>query len=339
MGRTITPCASNASARLAASPPTVDEQEVAERRADGLEAVCTQGTLEHCHGRTVHVAPPGELGLVVEADERSLLSRRAHVERPAHLAHGRDHALGADAVSDAEPGEPVDLAERAQDEHAVALLRELLDRVRVVGIVDVLEVGLVDDGEHVLGSLLDEGDELGAHGRRPGRVVRRRDVDDLRPRRDRGQHGIEIEAVLAQRHSHRHRAELERVEDVARKRRPPGDDLVAGVEQCVGHVADHRVGAGADRRPPRTVRRVAPRERRAAGRRRRRDTGSARRVERSHRLEGLREGPERAFVGRELDHVVEPELALNLLDRLPRLVGHEPVERRPQGARVDVADG
>ena len=41
------------------------------------------------------------------------------------------------------------------------------------------------------------------------------------------------------------------------------------------------------------------------------------------RLERLRERPERPLVRRELDHPLEPELALHLLDRLPRLVRNE----------------
>ena len=52
--------------------------------------------------------------------------------------------------------------------------------------------------------------------------------------------------MVAQRHADGHRAELERIEDVARERRPAGDDLVARVERRLADVADHRVGAGAD---------------------------------------------------------------------------------------------
>src|SRR6185436_12850510 len=46
------------------------------------------------------------------------------------------------------------------------------------------------------------------------------------------------------------------------------------------------------------------------------------------RLLGGAERPERPFVRRQLDDPLEPELALDLLDRLPRLVRHEPVENR-----------
>ena len=94
--------------------------------------------------------PTLELGGVREARERGLLAGGGDVERATHLPDGGDDVVGADAVADPEPGEPVDLRERAQDEHPVAGLEVLLDRVGVVGLVDVLEVGLVDDGEDVL---------------------------------------------------------------------------------------------------------------------------------------------------------------------------------------------
>ena len=40
-------------------------------------------------------------------------------------------------------------------------------------------------------------------------------------------------------------------------------------------------------------------------------------------VERLRERAERALVGRELDHPLEAELPLDLLDRLPRLIGDD----------------
>src|SRR3712207_7766015 len=56
--------------------------------------------------------------------------------------------------------------------------------------------------------------------------------------------------------------------------------------------------------------------------------------------QGLRERLERALVRRELDHALEPELALDLLDRLPGLVRDEVVEARPDQPRWNgVAQG
>ena len=129
-----------------------------------------------------------------------------------------------------------------------------------------------------------------------------------------------------ERHAHGDAAELQRVEDVARERRPAGDDLVARVERRQADVADDRVRAGADghlleadavplgeRAPeaPRAAVRVAVElERRALD-----------------RLLRGRERPVRPLVRGELDDALEPELALDLLDRLARLVRDEPVER------------
>jgi len=48
------------------------------------------------------------------------------------------------------------------------------------------------------------------------------------------------------------------------------------------------------------------------------------------RLLRSREGPERALVGRELDHAREPELALNILNRLARLIGRQPTDAGPK---------
>ena len=64
-----------------------------------------------------------------------------------HLRIAVTTARRRDGVADAQPGEAVDLRERAQDDDLPALLEVLLDRVRVVGVVDVLEVRLVDDRE------------------------------------------------------------------------------------------------------------------------------------------------------------------------------------------------
>jgi hypothetical protein len=46
------------------------------------------------------------------------------------------------------------------------------------------------------------------------------------------------------------------------------------------------------------------------------------------RLEGLREGSERPLVRGQLDDALKAELALHLLDRLPRLVRDEVAHRR-----------
>ena len=54
------------------------------------------------------------------------------------------------------------------------------------------------------------------------------------------------------------------------------------------------------------------------------------------RLAGGGERPERPFVRRELDDAVEPELALALLDRLPRLVRRQRADARAKERIGDV---
>ena len=103
-----------------------------------------------------------------------------------------------------------------------------------------------------------------------------------------------------------------------------------------GEVADQRVGAGAGG----DVRRIdtVPLRERAAE-----VEGAAVgiAVERPraplHRLQGSREGLPRAFVRRELDDAIEPELALDLLLRLPGSYGTRPsrAARKSVTARSD----
>ena len=156
-------------------------------------------------------------------------------------------------------------------------------------------------------------------------------VDELRARPDRVEERIEVVGVVAERNFLRNRAELDRVEDVARKRRPAADDLVPRVEGRLGEKVDHAVGAGADddlvegnavplgelrpERPDAAVR-VAVQVVRDA----------------LDRLERRLERRKRPFVRRELDDPLEPELALHLFDRLAWLVGNELGDRAAKGS-------
>src|SRR5215210_5238870 len=53
--------------------------------------------------------------------------------------------------------------------------------------------------------------------------------------------------MLAQRHTYWLRAELERVDDIARKRWPPAHDFVARIERRLRDAVDQTVGSRADR--------------------------------------------------------------------------------------------
>ncbi len=175
--------------------------------------------------------------------------------------------------------------------------------------------------------------ELRAIVRRPGRVVRRRDEDELRARRDRGEQSVEVDPLVGERDANGNAAELQWVEHVARERRPGCDHLVARVDEGLADVPDDRVGAGADRHlleahavalcegvpeaPGAAVRIAIELERRP------RD-----------RFLRIRKRPVRPLVGGELDDALEAELALHLLDRLARLVRDEPGERGTNQRRV-----
>ena len=149
--------------------------------------------------------------------------------------------------------------------------------------------------------------QLAAKVRGARRVVGRGDEDELRPRRDRGEDRVEVDPLVDQRHADGNGAELQRVEHVARERRPARDDLVAGVERRLADVADDRVGAGADghlleatswrsasaAEPPRAAVGVAVELERSRGR-----SPPAR-----------RERAVRPLVRRELDDALEAELA------------------------------
>jgi hypothetical protein len=55
-------------------------------------------------------------------------------------------------------------------------------------------------------------------------------------------------------------------------------------------------------------------------------------------LERSRHGPERPLVRGQLDHALEAELALDLLDRLARLVRNDPCHRRSEEAVGDLRE-
>ena len=187
----------------------------------------------------------------------------------------------------------------------------------------------------MLGDALEVGVDLGARVRRAGRVVRDADVDELRPGADRTQERVEVVAPVPERHGPGDRAELPGVDRVARERGPAADDLVARLEHRLAEAVDDPVRSGSGR--DLLEAQVEPlRERgaepvRAA-------VGVA--VELSgaalDRLARLRERAERPLVGGELDHALEPELALNLLDGLARLVGNEVLYGRREEAVRDL---
>ena len=188
----------------------------------------------------------------------------------------------------------------------------------IVGVGDVVAVGLVDDDQDVLGDGVDESGEGVAADHRSRRVVGIADVGDLRPWSDPVGQPRQVVRAVDERNGRRRRAHLDRVEVVGDERRPAHDGLVARVEvggreaphDPVGPVPDrdHRAVDSVPRRQPfgQVVAelRIAVQLGRLAG----------------DRLERRRERPERALVRGQLHDPVEAQLAAHRGGRLPRLV-------------------
>ena len=135
--------------------------------------------------------------------------------------------------------------------------------------------------------------------------------------------------MLTQGHRVRGRPLLAGIDQVAGKRGPAADDLVAGVENRLAQHVDAPVGPGADAdllegdavvlgqrgvQGVRTPVRVAVQL-----------SGAA-----LDRLEGSGKRAERPFVRRELHDPREPELPLHILDGLPGLVRRQALDAGPE---------
>ena len=188
--------------------------------------------------------------------------------------------------------------------------------------IDVLGIGLVEHRQHVVGDTVEVVVELGPRVHRPGRVVRVTDVDELRPRPDCLEHRAQVVAVLAKRHPAGDGTELQCVDGVARERRPAAHDLVARIERELREIVDDAVRARTRR--DLLEAHVVPLSESSA-----QSVRASVRVpvelgrEPRQGVESLRKRAVWALVRSELDHTLEAELALDLLDRLARLVGHE----------------
>src|SRR4051794_20856478 len=270
-------------------------------------------------------APASDFRVVADARARGVLGGLVHVEGVSHLGDGLDDLDRADAVSNPEAGEPVDLRERPQHEGAPAGLDGFLDPIGIVLGVHVLEIRLVQNGEDVRRDLLEIRVDRIAPDHRPGRVVGVAEVNDLRPATDRAEDRLDVIAVVREWHPLGDGSELERIEDVAREARPAADDLVSRVEQRERQVHEHGIRPGRQRH-------VLHVDAVALGERAAQKVGAAVRVAVElgraplDRLERLREGPVLALVGRKLDNPFQPEFTLHLLHRLARFVRDEALE-------------
>ena len=275
--------------------PDLGEEEVRHRRPGRVEAVLAEDAARAARGPLrCRRAGALELGARIQARERGLLRGGGDVEGALDLADRGDDRLGRERVADAQAREPVDLRERAQHDHPPPGLQVLLDAVRVVGVVDVLEVRLVEHGQHVLGHPLEPRVELRARVRRAGRVVRVAEVRELRARADRGEHRLQVVALVAERHrrGRRRRAWSRRSRSwgrTASRRRPRRRGRARAAR---GSRRRRRRRSRAQ--PPRSGGRAVRPGPSAGGRRRRPGSGSARarpvRAPRARRARG-RTGP------------------------------------------------
>jgi hypothetical protein len=112
---------------------------------------------------------------------------------------------------------------------------------------DELQVGLVDDDQHVLRDFRQEGVELRLRDGRPRRVVGRADQHHLGALGDRRGHRVEVVATVREhRHLHRDRSSRGDRDRVGLEGAPREDDLVAGVAEGLHQLVDEAHRAGRD---------------------------------------------------------------------------------------------
>ena len=251
-----------------------------------------------------------------------------HVEGILDLEHRGDDLASGDREAEPQPRHSVDLREGPQeDEPPVAFPYEGQDlgEARVVGEVGV---GLVHHDEDGWREAREELGELGPADEGPRGVVGIADEDGLGPFVDRRPHRDEVVAeprLAPHRNGTGIGEEAHRLVDA--EGRTGQDDLVARREEGLGEDAKHVVEA------------VADEEVRSLDLQRGREgllevegvrVGIYRRFSHSQRYRAphLVRGAEGVLVRGHLDRPADPELPLQLLDRLAGDVGGEPEDCR-----------
>ena len=290
-------------------------------------------------GRPARGAPPGagpalrhqlpaahQLAGLAQAGQSGNVGQLPDVEGVAHAAQLAHGLRRPDQIADAKPGQPVDLRERSQDGDVRPAADVLGNRVRVVRIVDILQIGLVDNDQHLLRHRVQEPLQGLPADHRAGGVVGGADIDQARPAADPGGQRVQVVSAAAERRVHRHAAHLACVQVVALKRRPAHRSLVARVKVGGGQVADQGVRAVPQRHLGRRHPELLSQPLDQLGRLLRIAVEPADLP--LDRLQGGRERPVRALVGSQLDHPVQARLAAHLGGRLPRLVRRQIGDRR-----------
>jgi hypothetical protein len=193
-------------------------------------------------------------------------------------------------------------------------------RVREVGAARILDIGLVDRQHDVVAQPRDEAVERLGPDTGTGGVVWIAHQDEPGTARDRRGHRLEVVGELrVERHRNARRPRSLHDDRIHRERRPGIDDFVPFTQQDLREQLEDLVRTGtedellgSDREPTRE--RAAQLVARTIG------IAVDVRGLRAHRLHGLRGRTERVLVRGQLDRAADAELALQLLDRLARLI-------------------
>ena len=108
----------------------------------------------------------------------------------------------ADAVAQAQAGQPVNLGKRPQ-QNQVRLFPAPDQRNQVLGIFQELDVSLIDHNHHPRRRLIEQLAKLLPRGQRAGGIVRVAHENRLRPRRDSPAHGGQVVSEIARGHDDR----------------------------------------------------------------------------------------------------------------------------------------
>ena len=264
-----------------------------------------------------------------------------HVEGLAHAVQQLRDVGAGNAIADAQARQSVSLGKRARYDE-VRVPGQPGNTVRVVGLVHVLGVGLIDHDDDPVGHRGEKTLERPGIVPGAGGIVGIGDEHQPRAFGDRVGHGRQIVPPVPRRHLHStgaHGTGDQRINGecvlgehhlVLAGNEQPGDQLqdVVGTVAQGQAVARHCVDPG----------QRGPQVGTAA-------IGVARQLVEPHQRHGprLRAGTQGTLVGRQLDDVGEPQLALQLLDGFARLVrcqpGHTLIDQRKGITAHCAADG
>ena len=101
------------------------------------------------------------------------------------------------------------------------------------GLIDVLEIGLVESDHDMLRQRATKRSISSCVSKRPGRVVWIGDEDQARPRRDRGEHCIEVMPKIRAR-------DFDRVRTEDRRDQFVGDESMLGRDDFIVAIAERR---------------------------------------------------------------------------------------------------